>query len=521
MIVATIVTAAIVAYVAINIFVIGGENFVLTLTSYASPIFSMIAAALAIRTWSDIHAKDVSKSVWAGIAAGLGLWAIGDVASASATMIYGDNVPQITISDIFWLAAYVALSIALLLRSRSLGITPGKRQMLSSFGVIVALLILSVYFVIWPLIKNAANHDVAASLVNVLYPIGDVLVMMLSIFIIIRLGEGSLAAVWQVLALGLALRSFGDLMYNFATANGLYWPDDHLTLVSILSDIPYVTSYLAISLGIYMQRIVHSPATLEPVSRFESSELSQKTGNADVLIYTNALGKVAFVSNNFLKLVKAQDKSRFANVPLKNVLGLDAGTESTLLYEVSRWGYIRNRPLRIVDQNGQATHVMMTAAASKNESGFSGADIVLRTVLDEEFPDEETISLAKQIYNRAGVRQTENLQVLKAYFEARAWMLYSLILRLGGENIARTMVKTFNQTAQENNWHIKMDGQEVIFLESELDEDMAKALPTLMRLITQSAKNVAGYQIVEEEIRLLESNIETGNLNLLDNFGVR
>jgi hypothetical protein len=519
---ATFISAVIIVHTAINVFAIGGESFVLTINSYANFVYSSFAAILAIWTWNYTSAKDLSKRIWAGIALGLSLWAIADVISALYPLLLGQDIPDLSMADVFWLVGYLPLTIALLWRFRSFGIKPTKRQMNIAIALMVVTVLVSGYFVVWPAIQSADPDDFWASLVNVLYPMGDALIATVSLFILFTLGKGSFSSVWQVIAMGLVLRSFGDLMYNYAAGNDLYWPNNHLTPATILTDIPYSVSSLAIALGIYMQRVLSRyQAAQKTDAYFESGTLTRTVGNTDILVFTDAQGKIAFLSNNFKNLVKTQDKSQFIGASLKYTLGLSLDAQNTLLEDIRHLGYVRNRPLQITTKTGALIQVHITAAASKNEELFTGTDIVLRANIEDNAPDEETASLAKQIYLRAGVRHTENLQVAKDYVKARILRLQALLQRLSGEKVARSMLNLFNQTAQEHNWHYKMDGENVFFPEDETEEQMAKALPILVRTVTQYAENVAGYQVIESEISLLEEKIAPGTLRILDIFGVR
>ncbi|RPH57681.1 MAG: hypothetical protein EHM81_11250, partial [Chloroflexi bacterium] len=291
---AIFISAVIVIFVAINVFATGGEDVVLTVNSYANSLFSSFAAVIAIWIWGYTSDKDTSKRIWAGIALGLALWAIADTISAIYPLLLDQEIPDLSMADLFWLAGYIPLAVALVWRSQSFGVNPTKMELRTAIGLVLLVVLVSGYFVVWPAIQSSDPGEFWISLVNVLYPIGDVLIAIDSLFILFTLGGGSFSSMWRIIAVGLMLRSFGDLMYNYAAGNDMYWPDNHITLASILTDIPYSTSYLAIALGIFAQRVLPQQAVTKPVPSLESNTLTRNAGNSDVLVYTDAQGRIAF-----------------------------------------------------------------------------------------------------------------------------------------------------------------------------------------------------------------------------------
>jgi hypothetical protein len=509
------------AHAAINIFIIGGEDFVMSVNYTAPFLFSAYAALLAVWTWTYTSDKDSSKRTWAGMALGLSLWALGDFTSANYTLFTNEEIPEISLADVFWLAGYIPLALALVWRSRSFGIKPTRHETETAIAVMIIIMLISGYFVILPTIQASSSYDLIA-LINVLYPIGDALMGIIALYILLTLGKGSFSSVWQIIAIGLVLRSFGDLMYNYAAGNDLYWTDNHLNLATILTDIPYSAAYLVLALGIYNHRLISRQAVSQKATNYtESDTFRQKLGHTDVLVFTNNQGKVAFISNNFLKLVKAPDKTRFLGSTLKTILGLSDELQREIMEDLGHLGYVRNRPVRVKTQSGGQVEVILTAAASQIEGQFTGADIALRVELDEEHPEPETTSIANQIYARAGVRHNENLQFAKDYVRARTLALRDLTRRMNGDYVARTLTDLFNQTAQEQNLRVWMDEEDIFFPEDESPKQLASSMPALTRTVTQYAEKVVGYQAIESELKNLESKMDASALRILESFGVR
>lgn len=510
------ISLVVVAFAVLQMLNVGGEDFSARLNYSMTVISAFIAGLLAVWNWTRISTRDSSRPIWGGLALGLLLWAIAELISAGYPLFFNLETPEISLADVFWLAGYLPIVTALFMRARSLKVRPNAMQFAMAGVAILIMAGLSIYFAIIPVIQGAASSDLFTASINMLYPVADLVILSISVFILFTFSGSNLALIWQVLAAGFILRAFGDLVYNYAIGLDLYWPGRQLNPVSLLSDTPYLASYLILALGVYMQRQVEQARLAGPAL----SNLPHAHGNSDVLIYTDHLGKLVSVSSNFVRLVQANVDADVLGLSLESALGLPDNPELTLVAEVNRLGYIRARALNIVDRKRQPHSVWLTAAANRQDDEFTGADIVLRATLAEDVPDGETRALAGQIYVRSGELQVENLALVKAYFTARVNLLAGLLVSWGGHSLSRVMEEMFASIAQSHHSRLQFKDSQLIFPEDETQESLLNVMPALLEALTHYAASIAGYEHTRSAISDLEAELEPANLRTLAQLGL-
>ena len=511
---------ALVVFVALNLLTIGGEGFILNLNSSLILVASVIAALFAVWNWLRTSDRDSSRSIWGWLAFGLLLWALAEFISAAYPLFFHREIPEISLADAFWLLGYLPITLALVLRARSMGVNPSLMQFGLAGLFILVVAGISVYFVILPAIRSADTGDMLSASINMLYPVADLVILSISLFIFFTFSGSNFALVWQVLAIGLILRSFSDLLYNYSIGLDLYWPDNHLTPASVLVDSTYLASYLMLAQGIYLQRLVARQRGRAHLAGSNAAQLPRAQGNSDVLLYTDALGDIISVSSNFLRLVQASDEAQMLGLSLEDALGLDGDTAAALLYEVEHWGYIRSREITIYNRQKQPLRVWLTAAANREDLEFSGADIVLRATLAEDVPDGETRALAGQVYARSGALQVENLALLKAYGAARVHLLAGLLVSWGGRSLSRVMEEMFVSIVQSHHSRLKLVDGELVCPDDENQESLLKVMPALLDALTQYAESIAGYEHTHAAILELEAGLEPADQRSLEQFGL-
>jgi two-component system, cell cycle response regulator len=166
------------------------------------------------------------RAAWLTIAAGVWLWAIGDVYWNFA-LSGMDEIPYPSLADLFYVSGYPAFyaGIAMLTRAR----LDRFEKSLWLDGLIAALAVAAVGAAfLYPALVGSTQGDVATVVVNLAYPLGDLLLLA---FVVAAAGLGG----WRLdrrLALfagGLAAVAVGDGVYLHQEATVGYtagsWPD--------------------------------------------------------------------------------------------------------------------------------------------------------------------------------------------------------------------------------------------------------------------------------------------------------
>lgn len=209
-------------------------------------------AALAALLWRSFEAGEVLKTIWGSLALGLVLWAVAEAIYAFYELILNQETPYPSLADGLWVPGYIPLFVALYLRFRSLRITPSRGQIAAAVIVFGALVGVSLWFVITPMIAEP-DPNILLNILNILYPVGDLLVMLGVVLIVLVLSGGELSWPWILIAAGLFILAFGDSLFSYTTWNEVYRPDGQNTLLTALVDIPYLSAYIIMGFGLFVQ----------------------------------------------------------------------------------------------------------------------------------------------------------------------------------------------------------------------------------------------------------------------------
>jgi diguanylate cyclase (GGDEF)-like protein len=180
-------------------------------TTVSEAVAAVACVAVAQRTVG--HAR----IAWACFASALAIWSLTDLAYLVA-MLKGIEVPEISAFDIGWLAFYVPMIAGLSLAYRRLRSERGWQGMLDGTLLALAAALFGWIFLLEPLTQQAAGGT-TGTIVNLLYPTFDLLIVATVFWIVLRLRKATPAWLW-VMAAALAAQMLGDLTYLVASAHG-------------------------------------------------------------------------------------------------------------------------------------------------------------------------------------------------------------------------------------------------------------------------------------------------------------
>jgi diguanylate cyclase (GGDEF)-like protein len=158
------------------------------------------------------------RRAWGFIAVGLTSWAIGEIYYSLA---FGDsgNVPTPSLADVFYLLFYPACYAGLLALMRKRFVAD-RRVWLDGAIAALASAAVAAALVFEP-IAATAHGELPKVLTNVAYPIGDLLLLMLVVFMFARSGWRPGRA-WLLLGVGMILSAVADSSYLYLTAVNSY-----------------------------------------------------------------------------------------------------------------------------------------------------------------------------------------------------------------------------------------------------------------------------------------------------------
>jgi hypothetical protein len=240
----------------VNIFLIGGDAFVHTFNSIPDAPFAIIVTVFAASVWRQMSTEDQRRRLWGGLVFGWALWALAETIW-SLYSIFGQEVPYPSLADLFWVVGYIPMTIGLLDSVRTIPTKLTSSQKTLIWGVSAATILLTLVFVFIPIIQDFDPQNLIVSALDLIYPLGDLLLMSIVWWLFFVYEKGDYGFGWRLLIVGFILTTFSDLVFTYATWEDLYYPDMKATVLSrLFVDFPYTASYLVWFLGLYALHIL-------------------------------------------------------------------------------------------------------------------------------------------------------------------------------------------------------------------------------------------------------------------------
>lgn len=508
---------------AINIFLIGGIDFVSSLDTVLPLVFSLLAAITFIFAWWSTHHTGVLKRVMGLLALGLSGWAIAEFIWLYAVEIQGIELPYPSIADAIWLAGYLPMYAALYLQYQTVrsNISNFQRYGILSLGLLF--FATAGYFVIWPIVSYFDPQAMLESILNILYPLMDVFLFILTVLISFSLVEGRFSTFWKIIAVGFIIMTLSDLVFSYAVWNETYWPDGQINAITIVIDVSYMFSYLVLALGAYTYTLI----------RQMGQSLSMKAGHqaltrSRILIIVGMNGRVFSFSENFKTLMNSRDVEKFKNQPLTEVLGIENEVGREITDRITSEKAVSNYPLSITDGQGQKKDVWLTALPHDAGSReFSGANIVLLADLDGSGPaksspaNEEMEMMARFVLEKTGVQVQQDMQILRSYFLEKIRLIYALVNQYSGEKVADNMLQHLSDTARLKSWDVHITNDEVVIPDEFTGQALADCLSKLLLEARQYASNMTSNQTLNNEIDTLDQSLSKDAFTVVTKYKLR
>lgn len=230
-----------------------GQTVILWAISLGNVLSSAVCALLCGILWHHFRAGEVLKRIWGSLWIGLTLWTVGEIIYAIYDVFLVEEAPYPSLADVLFVPGFIPLFLALFFRYNSLRISPPRRLVIVSgaaFGTVTALWLV---FVLGPIVESPESGSTIEQILSIVYPLGDLLVVMGALLSMLALAGGELSLPWGSIALGCLVLAFSDSLYSYSNWEGIYQPDSGLNFITALTDISYFAGYVTIALGLYVQ----------------------------------------------------------------------------------------------------------------------------------------------------------------------------------------------------------------------------------------------------------------------------
>jgi hypothetical protein len=455
-------------YLVINLFVLGGDDFVYQLNSFMVIPLSILTSVMGLLLWRQMKDGYQSRRIWGGLMIGWICWMIAELLWAYYSLTGQDPFPSF--ADLFYLLGYIPLSIGLLSRIRNLPTRLNKSQyaILGSVSLLAGLVTFA--YILLPIMQAYDPERLLESILSPFYPLADLFLLLVVLRILFTFGPGNYGMAWRLVLIGFITVTISDLIYSYADWNGLYYPDSSATILSTVGvDWLYSLSYLFWSFGMYVLRVLLGEHEIRRIN-FEP----QLVPNAYVLIFTDRDGRVSGVSQNYHRLFRTKEMMRKT---LAELLGISAREESHIQTEFRTKKKLHEEKLCVVDTSGMQYEAQISGLAiMPSPDQYDGAIILLRLYAEDEETGYELnayhSSLVSNILSK--VDNSEKMEIsrfLHDYYLTFILSLYNLVLQEGGPPMSLSLLDELRTVSKANGWKFDFqpqktwDGDPVVHLE--------------------------------------------------------
>jgi hypothetical protein len=515
------VVAQFLVMIVISVFRIGGDEFVSGMFDYTAPVYAALTTLAVFWSWKTSSLKGIIRRIWGWLCLGLLIRTMAELMWIYYTIQFQKAMPYPTPADYFWIAGYVPMLLALIIRMRSFQVSLSPRQMTGQVVGNVVVIILGALIIYPNMILNMDPTRWQETSINVLYAVGNLLMIWFSLEIFFVVRRGRFSVVWNFILAANIISAIAGMLFSYAT-----WNEASLSISSIYAiyaayNIPYLSSYLLITLGMLANHIAISAAQQDTTPLQTQIE----TDSGLVLLFTNAENNLVGASQNFTRLAGVENVKELSGRPLHELLGIEPRVIANLLEAGGKKGYVSSYPVEIRAAGREPIQAYITATSDRSATyQFNGLNIVIRVKagdLQMSELDAEFETIAQRILTDTGQTSRENIANLNDYFKAQVLGLYRMVSLLGGSPVAQTMMDGFNKMARNNRWNIEFRQQDVFVTPHYTEEQLGKAFSLLLKEIKDYAVDVLSAQVVADEIINIEQNLNPRTNRVANDFGLR
>lgn len=508
----------------------GGREFISAFNTLTMIVFWSLAALQALMYWRSMQNREEASRVWLVLGLGLVFYDLGNIVWFFYNLA-GIEAPYPSLGDFFWLFAYPLIAIALINKNMLLGVLPTRKQIALVFAPGLALLVAIGYFIFVPMLDDAGTARAAETALNFFYPIIDFIILIAASFLVIVLWRGRLSLTWNVIAAGVLVLSFSDVLFTYGTWNDLYYAEGAINLLTKITDIGYNLASLLVAIGIYIQALAVSvePAALE----FEfTRSVTSAAAPPPILPFTSEVEplfekmffmvdhdlRVFFFSNGYRDLHKLAggNQSLQWGAPFHLACGVEESVARDMFAAIQRQGSVVVPADLTVGQ--YRIPVTLQARIARK-----GADVFLRyrqenaaTALEEK-PAIAATLIEETLCSVADIKDAApELRETIAFFVIEVQELYIFLVQMGGVRLGQVLAQKFNRMANAGYAGVSLSDGRVI-LTGVLSYGM---MNSLLHLTMKTVQEFTSAEAAQEVIKQLNARVPENIIHSAQNAGL-
>ncbi|HSJ53287.1 MAG TPA: hypothetical protein VLC52_06020, partial [Anaerolineae bacterium] len=476
--------AATILYLAVNVLgaAMGLHNLDLV-NSVAVPLLILAVVVLTFRLRGQMAEGSANHALWTGMTMGAASWAVAECWWLVG-VLGGSELPWPSGADFFWLVAYVPMTAALCIRIRSLPTNPDRRWRMGIWALSLLIVVLVTALILLPVVQTYDPAYLLETVLGILYPVFDLVLLLLTIWVLSVYQQGRHGRAWVWLAAGFMLISLSDLFFAYSSMAGTYYPDGRANLVSaLLIDVPYTFGYLAWLVGLLVLRDMlgrHRPLAA-------GDERFELVPDTHLFLPTRADGSVILISRNMLPVFAVGDESE--GRPVWQVLGTAEETCRSMLQKLQAGGRLDECPITVTTRSGPREARCSGIAVLDPQGEYTGASLLVRMLVQDEALDDllsdYQLNMVRHIGSATGVLPKEEEEIkrlLTTYHLAYVRALYNRSLAEGGPVVADALQAELLAAMQQRALQVRPHSQTLLDLSALPLPAVREALPHLVEI---------------------------------------
>jgi hypothetical protein len=150
--------------------------------------------------------------------------------------------PYPSIADVFYIAGYVPLALALFLNIQTIKMKFKRNIFVLWIALSVAVLVVILWIEVIPFLLEGLD---LGTFIAIVYPLADCIIISLALVILLKFRAGEIAKPWGLIILGFFLEAIGDIIFSYIDWYETSWPAYNLyDLFFALGYIAYIASAL-------------------------------------------------------------------------------------------------------------------------------------------------------------------------------------------------------------------------------------------------------------------------------------
>jgi hypothetical protein len=497
----------------ITVFRIGGDDFVYAFNSNISSFQALGILTLTIVLWFNMGRKSQNRLLWFGLMLGWILWTIAEWWWGISSLLV-EEAPFPSMADLFWIVGYIPMFVALDARSRSIPEQTTPKQMLIIWLSSIIAIGLTAILILEPAISGYEPGTFIETALTLFYPVGDLILFVLVMRVAFKYQQGLNGRAWGWISAGYVLLTIADLVFCYASANNLYYPEGVVNNISLIgSDLLYSVSYMIIMFGLAIMRVL---SKTEEVVVEPGIELIP-VPNTHVLLFTDRSDLVNDVSRNYVDVFAVESP---IGQPVSASLATQYESAAEFISQVKTRRVAGEEEITVNTRDGAKTAQISGEALMTPDGAYAGSIFLLRLLMNDQTLDANTsdyhASIIRSIMKKTGFREeVETRNLITGYYSILLKEYIDCVESEGGNLMGHSVLGKLDASGTGIEKKIKIDSEGVMDASELSLEETQKAI----REVLKTAREITIEISDEEAVRKVERTVwNKVPMNVRDNL---